>query len=369
MSRPNISIPTEFATNGTKTDFSASKISDGFDRLNPDVLAGDNLNKFIDDTYKGLNGVLELYDGCVLYDANNTYSNTSIVFNIDSNGKTRIYHSLVNNNTGNALTDTTKWKEDTLFLNQNQTSNCILEMPSTSPSYSGLTVTIPAGLKVLIPNGRNVDGTLNNIEYTTTSNSTYTISGAGNWLIFMQPNGVLWLIPKQHINNRAGYVYFDFKNNTWYDTYNVQQRADTMCLIGECISNSSQITSFAIYNGLRLLNWNDKRNIVNWSQVDYSSAISLTLGGTNPYTYTASKNGWFCLRAKLVTAGASLNISLGNEQIPFANSRTTTAGNQVSYVSAPCCAGGQVSIGWGGTLDSSDYTFYFVPLMAEENYI
>lgn len=254
------------------------------------------------------------------------------------------------------------------FLNKNQTSNCILEMPSTSPSYNGLTITIPAGLKVLIPNGRNADGTCNNIEYTTTSNSTYTISGTGNWLIFMQANGVLWLIPKQDINNRAGYVFFDFKNNTWYDTYNGQQ-ADAMCLIGECISNSSQITSFVIYNGLRLLNWNDKRNIVNWSQVDYSSAISLTLGGTNPYTYTAPKNGWFCLRAKMVTSGASLNISLGNEQIPFANSRTTTGGNQVSYVSAPCCAGGQVSIGWGGTLDSTDYNFYFVPLMGEENYI
>lgn len=62
MSKPEINIPAEFAPDGTKTPFSSSKVQYGFDRLNPDILAGDNLNQFIDDTYKGLNGVLELYD-------------------------------------------------------------------------------------------------------------------------------------------------------------------------------------------------------------------------------------------------------------------------------------------------------------------
>lgn len=111
MSKPNITIPTEFATNGVKTDFTAAKILDGFDRINPDVLAGDNLNKFIDDTYKGLNGTLELFDGCVLYDSNISYNDTSIVFNIDLDNKVKIYRSLINNNLGNSLTDDTKWEE------------------------------------------------------------------------------------------------------------------------------------------------------------------------------------------------------------------------------------------------------------------
>lgn len=62
MSKPNINIPEEFAVNGIKTDFASSKIENGFSNIEPDILAGDNLNKFIDDTYKGLNGVLELYD-------------------------------------------------------------------------------------------------------------------------------------------------------------------------------------------------------------------------------------------------------------------------------------------------------------------
>lgn len=111
---PNINFPEAFAVEGQKTDFLDEKIQSGFDPVDPDVLAGDNLNKFIDDTYKGLhysmNGVNDLYKGTVLYDENETYTDKSIVFNIDENGETGIYRSLISNNTGNALTDGTKWQ-------------------------------------------------------------------------------------------------------------------------------------------------------------------------------------------------------------------------------------------------------------------
>ena len=60
--KPNIIIPESFAENGVKTDFDSNKILNGFDRIQPDVLAGDNLNKFIDDTYKGLNYALSFGD-------------------------------------------------------------------------------------------------------------------------------------------------------------------------------------------------------------------------------------------------------------------------------------------------------------------
>lgn len=110
MNKPNIDIPSGFAENGTKEDFPNDKILNGFDPINPDVLPGDCLNKFIDDTYKGLNGVLELYKGAVLYDSTVTYTNKSLVFNIQD-GIVELYHSLQNNNVGNALTDDTKWEK------------------------------------------------------------------------------------------------------------------------------------------------------------------------------------------------------------------------------------------------------------------
>ena len=110
MSKPNIDIPSGFAGNGTKEDFPNDKILNGFDPINPDILPGDCLNKFIDDTYKGLNGVLELYEGCVLYDSTVTYTNKSLVFDITNDG-IKFYHSLQNGNTNNPLTDTDYWEE------------------------------------------------------------------------------------------------------------------------------------------------------------------------------------------------------------------------------------------------------------------
>ena len=60
------------------------------------------------------------------------------------------------------------------FLNKSQITNCILEAPNGVATYSGSTITIKAGLKVLIPNGRNADGTLNNIEFTVPSDTIVT---------------------------------------------------------------------------------------------------------------------------------------------------------------------------------------------------
>ena len=113
--KPNIEFPQAFAIDGQKTDFLDEKIQSGFDPIDPDVLAGDNLNKLIDDIYKGLHysmdGVNDLYKGAVLYDPAETYTDKSIVFNIDENGDTAIFRSLVNDNNGNALSDISKWKK------------------------------------------------------------------------------------------------------------------------------------------------------------------------------------------------------------------------------------------------------------------
>ena len=124
---PNVIIPAQFAVNGVKTDFSNEKIQSGFDEDAADVLAGDNLNKFIDDTYKSITysnaGVADLYKSAIVYDNTESYNTNSLVFNVDSNGNTTFYRSLVDNNTGNALNDTTKWVqvqlgEDILSLTQ-----------------------------------------------------------------------------------------------------------------------------------------------------------------------------------------------------------------------------------------------------------
>lgn len=62
------------------------------------------------------------------------------------------------------------------FLNKSQVSNCILEAPNGVYSVSGRSLTFKDGLKVLIPDGRNADGTLNNYELTLDTDYTVNYS-------------------------------------------------------------------------------------------------------------------------------------------------------------------------------------------------
>lgn len=155
--KPNINFPEGFAIEGQKTDFLDEQIQNGFDPVDPDVLAGDNLNKLIDDTYKGLHysmdGVNDLYKGAVLYDETETYTNKSIVFNIDENGNAAVYQSLVNDNTGNALTDGTNWQKIEPCL-KDRVTNCITELPKgVEYELADGTLTIKAGSILQVPYG------------------------------------------------------------------------------------------------------------------------------------------------------------------------------------------------------------------------
>lgn len=81
------------------------------------------------------------------------------------------------------------------FVNKTQITDCILEAPNGVVTYSGSYFTVKAGVKVLIPNGRNADGTLNNIEYTLPEDSTWSQAVNLNNAypryirIFAEPNG------------------------------------------------------------------------------------------------------------------------------------------------------------------------------------
>ena len=112
---PNVQIPPNFAVNGQKADFTQQKIQNGFNMLEPDILAGDNLNKFIDDTYKSITysnaGVADLYRSAIVYDAAETYYQNSIVFNVDLNGEVSIYLSKANDNVGNSLSNNNYWEK------------------------------------------------------------------------------------------------------------------------------------------------------------------------------------------------------------------------------------------------------------------
>ena len=62
------------------------------------------------------------------------------------------------------------------YLDQSQITNCILEAPNGVATFSGSNITLKQGLKMLYPNGRNIDKTLKNGELTLDSDSIIDLS-------------------------------------------------------------------------------------------------------------------------------------------------------------------------------------------------
>ena len=70
------------------------------------------------------------------------------------------------------------------FLNKNQITNCILSAPNGVATFSGSNITLKQGLKMLYPNGRNIDKTLKNGELTLDSDTILDLSSYSGQTLF-----------------------------------------------------------------------------------------------------------------------------------------------------------------------------------------
>jgi hypothetical protein len=122
--------------------------------------------------------------------------------------------------------------------------------------YIGSTAWLDKGVKCLIPNGRNEDGTLRNIEYTT-SNMGIVSSQVGNF------NDNIWL--RIHSNPIAiGVInsnrYYDSDNNYYVkDGENVQY-----CVVGKMVVDKTLgITEFNVKQPFRAVDYSDIQSLLN----------------------------------------------------------------------------------------------------------
>ena len=162
--KPEIKIPAAFALEGQKTDFVEEKIQKGFSNVDPDVLAGDNLNKFIDDTYQGLNYAIAGTDALNLIQEGGTLT--------------------VEN--GNFVSKTIALDR---FLNKSQITNCVLEIPQrVNLVDNGTNIIIKAGTIGIQPNGFEADGTTPKFDYITVT-SDITLANNQTTTLMLGLNG------------------------------------------------------------------------------------------------------------------------------------------------------------------------------------
>ena len=154
------------------------------------------------------------------------------------------------------------------YLDQSQITNCILEAPNGVATFSGNTITVKQGLKVLIPNGRNADGTLKNIEYTVPEDKTINYAGIGNKtydFTLLYGNTGIWALSQnyqevdtpptfyghsQHyLNTKENIMYFNNNNERW--------EPRTVAVLGKGKLENGVVTSFIPYQPVELAKNND----------------------------------------------------------------------------------------------------------------
>lgn len=191
------------------------------------------------------------------------------------------------------------------FLNKSQVTNCILQAPNGVATYESSTITVKSGLKVLIPNGKNANGTLNNIEYTVPSDIIYThnVGYAGNFTLGIIDDGrVLFNINSDtyvvnHISELPTpeasryYKAYVVDKNQWYLSDN---GAEYTIIKYVCISNfvgseTNEITSLTPLQPVELAKQQDIDGMwVIKSQAIIDSYTSLTNGYIQYRSYDIS---------------------------------------------------------------------------------
>ena len=252
------------------------------------------------------------------------------------------------------------------FLNKTQITNCILSAPNGVATYSGSTITVKQGLKVLIPNGRNADGTLKNIEYTVDSDMSLSLAWNNTYCIFIEQDSSTLLCPIKAFvyvseiiptepPEQSTFIYKP-SENVWYSaSIGGDFAIKKLVVLGTFIGVDSTITSFTPYQPVELIKRTDKEQITSWS-FPSSKYIDLTLGADRS-TYTAPANGWFAVQKVCgVNAGYIYFLNRANKMgIEY----PTTNASFTAKIYIPVKKGDIVEIGYYMTGKTDIFRFIY----------
>ena len=163
--------------------------------------------------------------------------------------------------------------------------------------YIGSTIFALPGVEGLIPNGRNTDGSLNNIKYTI-SNLLTVQAGITSNGYFGVANGSL---TRRYSSNS---VYDEYKN-IWYNPETGNNFQFLYC--GNFSEVSSRITSFNPKMTFNAVDRNDTE-WVSTQSMPINRYIDLTWGATGT-SYIAPANGWFTCQNVAGTANTGVRFS------------------------------------------------------------
>ena len=214
--------------------------------------------------------------------------------------------------------------------------------------YIGSTIFVLPNVEGLIPNGRNADGSLNNIKFTTTNVLTRTIIDAG-----IRNDIIVGFSPYKD-------KYFGFSLDVVYNEYNNLNIADDqtwdLALIGKASYSNTKITSFNPKTTFQSVDRSDTE----WASTASKPSnryVDLTLQASGT-TYTAPVNGRY-IYSVATTSADNYMIMVDNTSKNETQGVTIPSSTRTVRCAISVKKGDEVAIFYNLTGKSSE-TFRFI---------
>lgn len=185
-------------------------------------------------------------------------------------------------------------KADKDLSNTNLLTNCILECPNGVVTVSENIITVKSGLKVMLPDGFNSDGTVKNIIYEVEEDTPVTtVSNSEINCIYVTSGGCFYATAyntcETEPKTKQGVWYKMSENKAYLYKSDTKTWDVIQAIVVATYKNTSDtVTLVEVAKPVRLLTYHDKRSIVNWGMPAYSTPVTQSPTGT----YTAKQYGY-----------------------------------------------------------------------------
>ncbi len=196
-------------------------------------------------------------------------------------------------------------------------------------SYIGSTIFVNKGIKVLMPDGKNPDGTLKNVEYLTPTVSIQSVEDLSSeqlHIMCTRSGGGKISIHAWEYNPDINYICGTASGNLF------QKYVGTM--VGEATVSDGKITSFKPYNTFHAIDYNEAGNKANrdFSNVTKPYVTQSYINGTS--WYRVWSDGW------IEQGGRAVSFNTVTLPKTFKNTNYTL---QMQIISGEYCMGVTVS--------------------------
>ena len=177
-------------------------------------------------------------------------------------------------------TSVTNDRADKKLTNTSLITNCVIEAPNGIVTYTGNTLTVKSGLKVLIPNGRNIDGSFKSIQRTLSQDKLLTgIQNNTVSVVFVGQNSVDTVSSIQFGTKTPPYSlgiwYNPVENQTYkYNTNTSEWELFPCCVIASYENPDNTVKNVRENYAVGLLKENDISSVLTFGLPDYKEKVS-----------------------------------------------------------------------------------------------